>query len=71
MADLSKYDFRYLTENMVKREESFIDSYVNKFLQSESSMSLTHKIRRILDAKYEKYDLNKVITEQYHHFSPI
>ena len=29
------------------------------------------RIRRILDAKYEMYDLNKFMTEQYQHLSLI
>ena len=30
MVDLGKYNFKYLTEKIVKLEESFIKSYINR-----------------------------------------
>ena len=65
MADLCNYDFKYLTENIVKLDKLFIKLYVYEFLKSESSISSTRRMRRIFDAKYEKADINKVITEKY------
>ena len=70
MVDLSNYDFKYLTENIVKPEEYFINSYVDKCLKSESTIISTPIMRIILDAKYENYDLNKFMTEQCQHLSP-
>ena len=65
MADLCNYDFKYLTENIVKLDKLFIKLYVYEFLKSERSISSTRRMRRIFDAKYEKADINKVITEKY------
>ena len=63
MVDVSTYDFKPLTENKVKPEESFINVYIDECLDSEGTISSTPRIRRILDAKYEKDDLNKVTDE--------
>ena len=35
----------------VKREETFINLYVNECLKSYSAISATRRMRRILDAK--------------------
>ena len=43
-------------------EEYFFNSYVDKCLESESTISYTHSIRIILDAKYKKADLKKAVT---------
>ena len=51
MAELSNYDFKYLTENTVKPEESFVHSYVDECLKAECSISSTCRMHRILDAK--------------------
>ena len=34
MVDVSKYDFTYLTDKLVKPESSFIKSYVNEYFES-------------------------------------
>ena len=52
--------FKYLTQNIVKPEESFINSYVNEFLEYESIIFSMRIMHSILDAKHEKSDLNKV-----------
>ena len=70
MADLSNYGFKSLAENIVKPEQYFIDSYVNKFLEFENSIHSTRKMHRILDAKYKNSDLNTVMTEQCQYLSP-
>ena len=59
MVVLSNYDFKYLTVNIIKPEESFINLCANKCLKSESTISSTRRMRIILDAKYENTDLNK------------
>ena len=70
IVDVSTYDFKTLTDNKVKPEESFINAYVNECLESEGKMSSTRIIFRILVTKYEKADLNKVMDEQCQHLSP-
>ena len=67
MVDVNNYDFNILTGKTVKPEESFINLYVSECFESESEISATLRMRRILDAKYEKADLNKVMTEQFQH----
>ena len=63
MLDVSKQDFKTLTENKVKPEEPFTNAYVDESLEFEGTISSTHRIRRVLDAKYEKSDLNQVMDE--------
>ena len=70
MLDVQKYDFKPLIDNVVKPEESFITAYVDECLDSKGTISSTFRIRRILDAKYEKADLNKVMVEQCQHLIP-
>ena len=70
MSDLSRYRSKSLMYKIVKLEESFINLYVGKCLGYESSISSTHIMRIILDAKYEKAHLNKVMTEQFQHLIP-
>ena len=53
----------------VKPEEYFINAYVSELFEYESAISATHRMRRILDAKEEKGDLNEVITEQCRHLN--
>ena len=67
MVDVKNYEFNILTTETVKPEESFINAYVIECFESESSISATRKMRRILDAKYENAYLNKVMTEQCQH----
>ena len=57
LVDLSNYEFKSLTDKIVKPEESFITSYINKCLKSETTISSMRIMRRILDTKYEKADL--------------
>ena len=70
MVYVSTYEFKPLTDNKVKPEESFINVYTDKYLESEGKISSTRRIRRILDARYEKDDLNKVVYEQCQRLNP-
>ena len=56
------YNFEYLTDKMVKLEESFINSYVDECLKYNSAMSSTQRILIIIDNNYNKAYLNKVMT---------
>ena len=51
MVDLSNYDFIHMTDKTVKLYGSFMNSYVDKCLESKTMISLTQKIYRILDDK--------------------
>ena len=44
MVDVSNYDFKRLTEKIVKPEESFINLYVDKCLESKGTISSTRII---------------------------
>ena len=61
MVDLINYDFKFITDKTVKPEESFINSYVKKCLKSDSAISSTRRICILLDVKYKKADINKVM----------
>ena len=61
MVEVSNYNFNTLTSKIVKPEESFINVYVSECFESGSSLSATHRMRRILDAKHEREDQNKVM----------
>ena len=52
MVDIRNYNFKSITGKTVKPEESFINSYVKKFLESDSEIISTCRLRIILDAKY-------------------
>ena len=69
MVDVINHDFKYITDKTVKLEELFVNSYVDKLLESNSPISSTHRIRRILDEKYKTADLNKLMTEQCQHLT--
>ena len=69
MVDVSNYSFKYITDKTVKPEESFVNSYVEECLESESAINSTCRMCRMLDANYKKADLNKVMTEQCQHLT--
>ena len=47
MVDVRNYDFKPLTEKIVKPEEYFINTYVEECIKYEGIRS-THRMRRIL-----------------------
>ena len=49
--DINNYDFNVLIAKTVKPQESFINAYINECFESESAISATRRMRRILDAK--------------------
>ena len=51
MVDASNYDFTCIIDKTVKPEESFINSYVDECLESDSVIISTRSICRILDTK--------------------
>ena len=69
MVGLSNYEFKSLTNKIDKPEESFIIPYVYECLKSEITISSTRIMQIILDTKYEKSDINKVMKEQCQHLT--
>ena len=65
MVDLSNYGFKSLAYKTVKLEEYFVNSYFDEYFEYVNATSSTCSMCRILDAKYEKADLNEVITKQH------
>ena len=61
MVDLSTYIFQYLSTEKTTPEESFTDAYVKEVYDSEHVFTATKRLRVILDAKYEKENLHKVM----------
>ena len=69
MVDVSNYNFTSMKDKTVEPEESFINTYVNESFESDSAISSIRRMRRILDNKYEKSNLNKVMTKQCQHLN--
>ena len=64
MVDISNNKFKYITDKNNKPEESFVNLYVNKCFESNNAKSPTRRMRKLLDAKYEKADFNEVMNKQ-------
>ena len=64
MFEVRNYYFKSITDKTVKPEESFINSYIEEEFESGNAIKPTHRMRRILDANYEKSDLNEVMNKQ-------
>ena len=69
MVDVINYDFNIITDRTVKPEEYVINSYGNGCFEPKSAISATRRMRNILDAKYKKEDLNRVMIEQCQHLN--
>ena len=69
MADVRNYEYALLTDKIVNPEESFLNFYVNECFGSENMINPTQPMHIILDAKYEKSELNKVMAKQCQHLS--
>ena len=64
MVDLGAYIFKDLNIRGIKLEESFTDAYVKELYESEHALTDTKLLHIILDAKYKKSDLHKVMETQ-------
>ena len=64
MADVSNYNFKSIKYKTVKPEESFVNSYVDEYFESDTAISSTCRIHIILYIKYKKADLNGVMAKQ-------
>ena len=61
MVDLGTYLFRYSNTGEITPEELFTNAYVEEVYESEHVRTAKNKLRVILDDKYEKSDLHKVM----------
>ena len=64
MVDLSTYLFKDSNAGKIKTEESFTDAYAKAVYLSEHILTANKRLHVILDAKYEKSDLHKVMETQ-------
>ena len=61
MVDLGTYVFEDLNTEEIKTEEFFTDDYVEELYESENLHTATKRLRVILNSKYEKEDLHKIM----------
>ena len=62
---MCNYNYKYLNiKNHVKPEESFMGSQVEECFEPENVRSSNKRPSTILDIKYEKAYLNKVMNKQ-------
>ena len=64
MVDLGVYVFKDLNTGGIKPEESFTGAYIKEVHGSAHVCASTKRLPVILDAKYEKSDLHKVVKTQ-------
>ena len=69
MVDVGMYICKYLNTEKITPEELFTDAYVKEVYESENVRTATKWLRVILDAKYEKSDLHKVIENKCQHLT--
>ena len=67
MVYLGIYIFKDLNAGKIKYEESFTDAYSEEVYYSEHERNDTKILNIILDVKYEKADLHKVMKTQCQH----
>ena len=67
MVDLGTYISKKLNIGKTKPKELFTDAYVKEVYELEHVRTATKRLRIILDAKYEKADLHKVMENQCQH----
>ena len=59
LVHLNMYDFNILNSVKIIPEEPFMNSYAEGIHELEQICTSTKRLRIVLDAKYEKADLNK------------
>ena len=67
MIHMGTYEFYDLNTGNITPEESFTNAYTEEINESEQVHTSTKQLRIILDAIYEKVDLNKVMRNKYQH----
>ena len=69
MVDLGTYIFKDLNTGKITPEESFTNSYVEEVYESEHVCTATKRLCVILEDKYRKEDLHKVMENQCQHLT--
>ena len=69
MVDLGTYIFKKFNTGKTTPGESFTNAYVEEVYESQHVSTATKRLRVILDAKYEKSDLHKVMETQRQHLT--
>ena len=69
MVDLGTYMLKNLNTGEIIPEESFTNAYVKEVYKSENVRTAAKRLRVILDAKYEKADLHKVMENRCQHLT--
>ena len=69
MVDFGTYIFKDLNTGKITPEETFTNSYIDEVYGSEHVHTAKKRLRLILDAKYEKEDLRKVMETQCQHLT--
>ena len=64
MVNVSNHDFESITDKTIKPKESFVNPYVDECFESNNAKSSTRRMHGILFVKYERADLNDVMTKQ-------
>ena len=67
IVDLGTHIFKYLNIGKITPEECFTNDYVKEVYESDHELTATKRLRVILDSKYEKSDLQKVMEHQCQH----
>ena len=71
MVDLGADIFKDLNTGEIKTEELFTGAYVEGIYESKDIRTAAKQLRVILDAKYEKSDLYKVMETKCQHLTMI
>ena len=69
MVGLGTYEFKILNMGKITPEESFTNAYAEEIHESEQVCTSAKQLREILDAKYKKASLNKVMKSQCLHLT--
>ena len=69
MVDLGMYEFKNSNTGNIIPKQSFINVYADKINETEQVRTSTKQLSVILDDKYKKEDLNKVIQNQCKHLT--
>ena len=69
MVNLGTYIFKDLNTGEIKPGYFFTNAYVEEVYESEHEPTATERLNVILDAKYEKENLHKVMENQYQHLT--
>ena len=69
MVDMGTYEFKYLNTGKLTPAELFMNAYSEEINELEQVHTSTKKLNVILDAKYEKEHLNKVMDNQFQHLT--